>query len=347
MISVIITFLNAELTLKKCVESILNQTYKDFEIILVNDGSTDKSLDTAIKLKNKNNSIIHIIDKRYNEGLEKARYDGRKVAKGEYLTFVDADDWLEKDTLEIMYNEIKTSNYDYVEIGMNRVLDNHSLLKKKRTNPVIGEIAQPELFDKYFLSFLGVNILSVNMCGKLYNKEVIEKNNISIQGVTMGEDLAFNLQLFPHLKKIKIIPYNGYNYKFGGMTTKYNKNLLPDLKKLYTIKKELIDKYQYYKASDYIRIELKNVLISDIKQRILFKYGSQEDIINQINQELMDSIWNDIQQIKNSNIIASPIVQAVINKDANTIYTSCKSETRKYYPQWILKRVISKILSLI
>lgn len=347
MISVIITFLNAELTLKKCVESILNQTYKDFEIILVNDGSTDKSLDTAIKLKNKNNSIIHIIDKRYNEGLEKARYDGRKVAKGEYLTFVDADDWLEKDTLEIMYNEIKTSNYDYVEIGMNRVLDNHSLLKKKRTNPVIGEIAQPELFDKYFLSFLGVNILSVNMCGKLYNKEVIEKNNISIQGVTMGEDLAFNLQLFPHLKKIKIIPYNGYNYKFGGMTTKYNKNLLPDLKKLYTIKKELIDKYQYYKASDYIRIELKNVLISDIKQRILFKYGSQEDIINQINQELMDSIWNDIQQIKNSNIIASPIVQAVINKDANTIYRLCKSETRNYYPQWILKRVISKILSLI
>ena len=347
MISVIITFLNAELTLKKCVESILNQTYKDFEIILVNDGSTDKSLDTAIKLKNKNNSIIHIIDKRYNEGLEKARYDGRKVAKGEYLTFVDADDWLEKDTLEIMYNEIKTSNYDYVEIGMNRVLDNHSLLKKKRTNPVIGEIAQPELFDKYFLSFLGVNILSVNMCGKLYNKEVIEKNNISIQGVTMGEDLAFNLQLFPHLKKIKIIPYNGYNYKFGGMTTKYNKNLLPDLKKLYTIKKELIDKYQYYKASDYIRIELKNVLISDIKQRILFKYGSQEDIINQINKELMDSIWNDIQQIKNSNIIASPIVQAVINKDANTIYRLCKSETRKYYPQWILKRVISKILSLI
>lgn len=347
MISVIITFLNAERTLKKCVESILNQTYKKFEIILVNDGSTDKSIDIAIKLKNRNNSIIHIIDKNNNEGLEKARYDGRKAAKGEYLTFVDADDWLEKDALAIMYNEIKNSNYDYVEIGMNRVLDNHSLLIKKRTSPVIGEIAQPELFDKYFLSFLGVNILSVNMCGKLYNKEIIEKNNISIQGVTMGEDLAFNLQLFPHLKKIKIIPYSGYNYKFGGMTTKYNKNLLPDLKKLYTIKKKLIDKYQYYKASDYIRIELKNVLISDIKQRILFKYGSQEDIINQIHQELMDSVWNDIQQIKNSNIIASPIVQAVINKDANTIYRLCKSETRKYYPQWILKRMISKILSLI
>lgn len=347
MISVIITFLNAEHTLKKCVESILNQTYKDFEIILVNDGSTDKSLDIAVKLKNKNNSIIHIIDKRNNEGLEKARYDGRKAAKGEYLTFVDADDWLEKDALEKMYNEIKNSDYDYVEIGTNRVLDNHSLLTKKRISPIVGEITQPDLFDKYFLSYLGVNILSINIWGKLYNKEIIEKNNISIQGVTMGEDLAFNLQLFPHLSKIKIIPYCGYNYRFGGMTTKYNKNLLPDLKKLYAIKKNLIEKYQYYKASDYIRIELKNILISDIKQRILFKCGSQEDIINQIKQELMDPIWIDIQQIKSSNIIASPIVQAIINKDANTIYRLCKSGIRKYYPQWILKRIVSKILSLI
>lgn len=232
MISVIIAFLNAERTLRKCVVSILNQTYKEFEIILVNDGSTDKSIDIAVKLKNRNKSIIHIIDKSKNEGLEKARYDGRKVAKGEYLTFVDADDWLEKDALEIMYDEIKKSNSDYVEIGMNRVLDNHSLLIKKRKSPIIGEITQPELFDKYFLSFLGVNVLSVNMCGKLYNKEIIEKNNILLQGVTMGEDLAFNLQLFPHLKKIKIISYVGYNYRFGGMTTKYNKNLLSDLKKI-------------------------------------------------------------------------------------------------------------------
>lgn len=64
---------------------------------------------------------------------------------------------------------------------------------------------------------------------------------------------------------------------------------------------------------------MKNVFISDIKQRILFKYGSKEDIINQINQELTDPIWNDIQQIKDPKIIVSSIVQAIINKDANTI----------------------------
>jgi hypothetical protein len=131
------------------------------------------------------------------------------------------------------------------------------------------------------------------------------------------------------------------------MTTRYNKNLLPNLKVLYSIKKRKIEKYKYDKASDYIRIELKNVFISDINQRILFHYGSKEDIINQINQELTDPVWNDIQQIKGPKIIVSSIVQAIINKDANTIYEICKSETRKYYSQWLLKRIISKILNFV
>lgn len=131
------------------------------------------------------------------------------------------------------------------------------------------------------------------------------------------------------------------------MTTQYNKNLLSNLKVLYSIKKRKIVTYKYDKASEYIRIELKNILISDIKQRILFKYGSKEDIINQINQELTDPIWNDIQQIKDPKIIVSSIVQAIINKDANTIYEICKSETKKYYPQWLLKRIISKIFDFI
>lgn len=191
-----------------------------------------------------------------------------------------------------------------------------------------------------------MNILSINIWGKLYKSSILKKTPLPI-GLTMGEDLYLNLEIFPLLKAIYIDDYVGYNYRFGGMTTQYNKNLLPNLKVLYSIKMGKIEKYEYYKAADYIRIELKNVLISDIKQKILFKYGSKENIINQISQELMEPIWNDMQQIKNSNIIFSPIVQSIINKDANTIYEICKSEARKYYPQWILKRIISKIFEYI
>lgn len=346
MISVIIPVYNTAKFLSTCIKSVINQTYQDLEIILVNDASTDNSIHICNALKEKDNRII-LIDKKENEGVEKARYNGILAAKGDYICFVDSDDWLEKDALKRMYDRAIETDADYVEIGMQRVLDRHKIIKRK-TNPMAkGLIIQPQLFDSYYISFFGVNILSVNLCGKLYKNHII-KNPPQPIGLAMGEDLYFNLEIFPRLKTIYIDNYIGYNYRFGGMTTRYNKNLLPNLKVLYSIKKKKIEQYNYNKASDYIRIELKNVLISDIKQRILFKYGSQEDIINQIHKELTDPIWNDIKQIQNfPHTLHSPIVQAIIRKDANTIYKICKINTQKYYFKWLLKKTISKILNFI
>lgn len=345
MISVIIPIYNTAKFLSTDNESIIDQTYQDLEIILVNDASTDNSIHICNTFRGKDNRIV-LIDKQQNEGVEKARYDGILIATGDYICFVDSDDWLEKDTIKRMYDKAIETDADYVEIGMQRVLDRHKIIKKKVHSTIKGLITQPQLFDSYYMSFFGVNILSVNVWGKLYKRNIL-KNSPQPIGLAMGEDLYFNLELFPHLQKIYIDDYIGYNYRFGGMTTRYNKNLLPNLKVLYSIKKRTIEEYKYDKASEYIRIELKNVFISDINQRILFHYGSKEDIINQINQELTDPIWSDIQQIKNSNIIASSIVQAIINKDANAIYEICKSEIRKYYPQWLFKRIISKIFDFV
>lgn len=345
MISVIIPVYNTAKFLSTCIKSVVNQTFQDLEIILINDASTDNSIHICNTFKGKDNRIV-LIDKKQNEGVEKARYDGILVAKGNYICFVDSDDWLEKDALKKMYDKAIETDADYVEIGMQRVLDRHKIIKRKSKPSVKGLITQPQLFDSYYISFFGINILSVNLCGKLYKNSILQEPPQPI-GLAMGEDLYFNLELFPRLQKIYIDDYIGYNYRFGGMTTRYNKNLLPNLKVLYSIKKRKIEEYKYDKASDYIRIELKNVFISDINQRILFNYGSKEDIINQINQELTDPVWSDIQQIKTFKIIASPIVQAIINKDANAIYELCQSDTKKYYSQWILKKIISKILNII
>lgn len=345
MISVIIPVYNTAKFLSTCIKSVVNQTFQDLEIILINDASTDNSIHICNTFKGKDNRIV-LIDKKQNEGVEKARYDGILVAKGNYICFVDSDDWLEKDALKKMYDKAIETDADYVEIGMQRVLDRHKIIKRKSNPAVKGLITQPQLFDSYYISFFGINILSVNLCGKLYKNSILQEPPQPI-GLAMGEDLYFNLEIFPRLQKIYIDDYIGYNYRFGGMTTRYNKNLLPNLKVLYSIKKKKIEKYKYEKASEYIRIELKNVLISDINQRILFNYGSKEDIVNQINQELTDPVWSDIQQIKNPNIITSPIVQAIINKDANTIYEICKININKYYPQWLVKKIISKILNII
>ena len=183
------------------------------------------------------------------------------------------------------------------------------------------------------------------MWGKLYRKSSLNAANIQPTGITTGEDLAFNLQLFPYLSKIYILKECGYNYRFGGMTTRYNTCLLPDLKKLYYIKKALIDKYQYHKASDYIRIELKNVLKSDICQMIAFKVRSQKKKKNRISEELKDPIYKDIMQVQNHPaFLEDPFIKAIAAYDSNMRYDLCKKQVKKEIPIRLLKKIISFIL---
>ena len=319
-LSIIIPIYNTSKYLSQCIDSILNQSYKNIEVILVNDASLDNSLSICESYSKKDSRII-LIDKKINEGVDKARFTGLEYANGKYVLFIDSDDWLENpEILSIMHQKAEATNADYIEMGMQRVMDRHKWIKNKGISPVTGLIQAPELFDKFYISFFGINILSVNMAGKLYRKSTIDKAKITPTGICMGEDLVFNLQLFPHLKSIYILDTIGYNYRFGGMTSKYNKHLYPDLKYLYTLKEKLIEQYQYYKAWDYIRIEMKNVFCSDICQRIIFKVGTEEEIKVIISQELEDPIWERILQVKeHPSFLQDPFVLAIAQKDATTI----------------------------
>ena len=128
-ISIIVPIYNAEKTLEKCIESILKQTFKNFELILVNDGSTDKSLVICNRYSNKDKRI-RIIDKK-NEGTIPTRKRGIKESKSEYVTFIDADDWIRKDTLEIINLEINKNNPDVIVFNYYRVFNNFRIIKRK------------------------------------------------------------------------------------------------------------------------------------------------------------------------------------------------------------------------
>ena len=110
-LSFIVPVYNAEKYLKKCVESILNQTFQDFEVIFIDDASTDKSLDILNSYAY--DKRIKIITKA-NEGVSLARNCGLELARGEYLMFVDADDWIDKNTSEVMVDVIKKKQADVV-----------------------------------------------------------------------------------------------------------------------------------------------------------------------------------------------------------------------------------------
>ena len=179
MISIIVPIYNTAKYLSQCIDSILNQSYKNIEIILVNDASPDNSLSICESYSKKDSRII-LIDKKINEGVDKARFTGLEYANGKYILFVDSDDWLENsDILSILYQKAEATNADYVEMGMQRVMDRHKWIKNKSISPVTGLIQAPELFDKYYISFFGINILSINIWGKLYRKSTLNEANIT------------------------------------------------------------------------------------------------------------------------------------------------------------------------
>ena len=117
-VSVIIPVYNAQEGIKQCMDSLLNQSFTDFEIILLNDGSTDNSLE-VIKKYAADNDFIRVIDKE-NEGVAKTRNKGIQLANGKYIVFIDNDDFVDSDYLERFYNEIDQEQLDIVLGGYKR-----------------------------------------------------------------------------------------------------------------------------------------------------------------------------------------------------------------------------------
>lgn len=326
----------------QCLDSVINQTYQDLEIICVNDGSPGKCLDILEKYKKKDLRII-IVDKQ-NQGLERARYSGYAISTGDAIMHLDSDDWLEgKDTLELMYNTLLETDSDYVEVRSQRVMDRHGWIKKKNNPPVAGIIEQPKLFEDYYISYFGLNILNVCVWGKLYKREVIERAVPKAFGVTMGEDLVYNIQIFPHLRRVCFMDKVGHNYRFGGMTTHYNTHLMKDLKKIFLLKEKLIQQYGYNKASYLACIEMKNVLRSDICQQIMYKCGTKQTIMRILQQELSDPMWVRISSVGTQKGDQDPFYVALIGGDLEAMYDICY----KIVKQNQCKRSLLKVMSYI
>lgn len=223
LVSIIVPFFNASPYLDQCIGSISNQTLTNIEIILINDGSTDNSLQIVEHWLKKDKRIILYSQK--NKGVSEARNLGLNFAKGKYVGFVDADDWIEHDMYELMYNETQRESVDWVISNINvHEKNNESFLRLKIKNeftdisnnktPVIHEL----LRFKY--DFANWN--------KLFKKEIIDKNQIRFNNeMTLWEDLLFNLQYLFFINKIVVVDKGLYNYRIlNNSLTRANPNLL-------------------------------------------------------------------------------------------------------------------------
>lgn len=298
-LSIIIPIYNIDnVFLRRCIESVMQQTLKELEIILINDGSTDinKSICEEYAMLD---SRITLFNQK-NKGVSVARNKGMELSRADWIMFVDADDYLSENICEKAYSKAIEYNVDIVQFAYTYKSED-KIDKTKNEN--FGDGREPFLLDaKYRLKFIE-NILHVNddlrpmylsvPWGKIYRKSLITKNNLEfVPGLARMQDMIFNVYVFQFTKNILYIDDIGYYYNRtnNSVTVKYNPNSVDTFKSVYTnlllfLKQYYPDKqYSYLKLSigytlliDSLRLE---VLHKDNKKTLLVKYKSVKELLN-------------------------------------------------------------------
>ena len=275
-LSIIIPVYNVENYISKCLDSILNQNFKDFEVICVNDGSCDNSLQILQKYALKDSRVV-IIDKE-NEGSGVARNAGLAVAKGEYIYFVDGDDWLEDNALEQMISQADKNNTDILIFGgLSCYETKNSTLPLEDGARSSGEVYRKQyggysadkLPKKYLNKIFSAKDIKNDIFKfpstawtKLYKREFLLKNNIKFQPIKAGQDQLPFFHSMIMAERISLLPLNLYCYR------KNRKGAVTAAKK----KKNFSPIFVFYGIEEL----LKNTgLLEDYKKIFVNKYFSK------------------------------------------------------------------------
>lgn len=213
LVSVIIPIYNAQSTLRACVNSVICQSYKTLEILLINDGSTDKSLDICNELKEEDERII-VVNKE-NGGVSSTRNLGIKFSRGEFIAFIDSDDLIEPDYIKELYSVIQ--DCDMTICGYKQVT-------QTKTDEHIPE---PNTFDIAPAHATEIKRACDGLYlyvpwGKLFRSSIIKKNNLFFnESLKLTEDTCFVLDFLNLCDRIAFIPYLGYIYDFKNGYSKY------------------------------------------------------------------------------------------------------------------------------
>ena len=238
MITIIVPVYNVEKYIKECVESLINQTYKNIEIILVDDGSKDKSgiICDAYAAKDNRIKVIH----KKNEGLGFARNTGLKVAQGKFVTFIDSDDKAETDLVEKLMNEIYKADCDTCIGGFKRILENGSIDFEEKYDKAIYEGG--DVYNKLFSRMLGSapdkhDAIRMSVWNVMYSMDIIRKHNIEFpsERIFISEDIIWDSEYYKYSKKASVINSTAYSYRItpGSLTQKYKPNMLEKICFLY------------------------------------------------------------------------------------------------------------------
>lgn len=280
--SIIVPVYNTEKYIAKCLNSILNQSYKNFEIIVVNDGSTDQSMDIINKYLLKTEKIILINQK--NEGLSQARNNGMKKTTGEYVLFVDSDDYIEPDLLNKLNDNIEP-NLDIVRF---QIYTDTNYIKEQKEN-AFETTTGYNAFEK-IVKYKYVELA----CCYCYKKSFYIKNNFSFKKGKCHEDFGLIPYIILIANTVKSISYLGYHYvkrEYSIMNSNNYNNVVKkafDFLELYEDLKEKTKDIAPEKKAVFLSfisnsaiLKLKGLKAYDFDKyyTILIKRGAYDDIL--------------------------------------------------------------------
>lgn len=329
-ISVIVPIYKAEKYIRKCVTSIIEQTYSNLEIILIDDESPDKCGSICDSYKDERIKVIH---KQNESSAGLTRNVGIEIATGKYIAFVDADDYIEKSMIEKLYSQLVSNNADASFCGYNIITKKHCIINEY-DNKCYCEIYNRSEIEKQILpNIIYTSNKNKNKCiqavwAALYKKDIIKKYNIQFfnEKNYYSEDIIFNYIYLSKCNKIVCINEKLYNYNTNSnsMTKNYSSryNYINEWYTYlvqYSTQNNLISKQLLDKLNTVFLINN----IYRIKQEVILKKSTINNKIKEINNIINDDLFNKVlnnTDLNKFNIKRKVILKLAKRRMVKTIY---------------------------
>lgn len=345
IVGIVIPVYNTKKYLRKCIESVLNQTFQDFRLVLVDDGSTDGSgqICDAYAAKDSRVRVIH----QPNKGSVLARAAGvlsEYAQAAKYIFLSDADDTLEPNALELLYEEAEQKDLDCVCASMTKIWKGIPFYSKHHApcfdNPKV--YTREDIINELYISCFGISNYPVNLVSKFYRTELITKV-IDFPPVVkfMGDDLSVTLRLMPETQRLGILPDVIYNYRIGGNTSRFMPYMLDDFLALYRFKTEMRKKHPMPQDAEYyMAIEMLNVLMTWFEMFKQQGKHTQSELVEEIRRVAdLSEVQNALDVLQNRKK-KHRISEYLENGEYAIIAQMVTEKLKKGRPKRILKRIL-------
>ena len=302
-ISIVIPVYNVEKYLDKCLESVVNQTYQNLQIVLVDDKSPDRSGDLCEIWATKDERI-EVVHKEVNEGLGLARNTGLKYVKGDYILFLDSDDFYDCTLCEKTISAIKKNNADICYFGHQKYV-NGNIIENKDIMNLKDEYVGEEIIHDFLAPTIGqapdesgYPKVGMSAWRILYKKDIIFENNLKFvsEREYLCEDLFFRIELCKKINKVVVVKENLYNYRFNdeSLTSRYRADRFEASKKLYNKVCEYLEELSNDDLNERARRCFMNNLLLCLKQEEVYSKNRLKEAIGKIKEFSSDSFVQDL-----------------------------------------------------